>query len=253
MAGTSVDQSTGPSVAAPERRKLLCIDMDGVLHSYVSGWQGVDNLPDPPVPGSLEFLIKASEDFDLAIHSSRSVDSDGRAAMQEWLRRWMFDAGYWSSSLLRGLAEREKDELLDRIQWPIAKPPAFLTIDDRAVTFTGLWPDPAMLLKFRTWQQNPAGAVMALGRKEDVGIGTDVHGALSALAEMAAKIEHGRVVAMVVVGVERGRMIGQFGLTGFSFERDGVLPRQAKRTFARALIEGGRSLQLDAEKAQGHG
>jgi hypothetical protein len=253
MSGTEADQSTGPAEQPAVRRKLLCIDMDGCLHSYVSGWTRVDDLPDPPVPGSLEFLIKASEDFDLAIHSSRSVDSDGMAAMQEWLRRWMFDAGYWSSSLMRDVSEAVRDDVLGKIQWPTAKPPAFLTIDDRAVTFTGLWPDPAMLLRFKTWQQNPAGAVMALGRREDVGIGTDVHGALSALAEMAAKIEHGRVVAMVVVGVERGRMIGQFGLTGFSFERDGALPRMAKRTFARALIEGGRSIQLEAEKAAGHG
>lgn len=36
--------------------KTICIDFDGVLHSYTSGWQGEDVASDPPVPGAIEWL-----------------------------------------------------------------------------------------------------------------------------------------------------------------------------------------------------
>jgi hypothetical protein len=33
------------------RKPILCLDFDGVLHSYTSGWKGAAVIPDPPVPG----------------------------------------------------------------------------------------------------------------------------------------------------------------------------------------------------------
>lgn len=37
-----------------ERRWTVAVDVDGVLHSYTSGWKGADRLPDPPVPTTQE-------------------------------------------------------------------------------------------------------------------------------------------------------------------------------------------------------
>ena len=29
-------------------KPILCLDFDGVVHSYTSGWKGADVIPDPP-------------------------------------------------------------------------------------------------------------------------------------------------------------------------------------------------------------
>ena len=35
---------------------IICVDFDGVIHSYTSGWKGIDVIPDDPVPGAIEWL-----------------------------------------------------------------------------------------------------------------------------------------------------------------------------------------------------
>jgi hypothetical protein len=39
------------------------------------------------------------------------------------------------------------------LEWPTEKPPALVTIDDRAITFTGEWPAMAELLAFKPWNK----------------------------------------------------------------------------------------------------
>lgn len=124
-------------------RPILCLDFDGVLHSYVSGWQGPDVIPDPPVPGAIAFLREAVQHFTVAIYSSRSHQPGGMAAMQSWLALW---------------AERDSPPgadltFLDGIKWPLEKPGAFVTLDDRALTFTGEWPAMNTLKAFRPWHK----------------------------------------------------------------------------------------------------
>lgn len=124
--------------------KTLCLDFDGVLHSYESGWKGAENIPDAPVPGAMEFIIDALEDgrFDLAIYSSRSGQPGGIEAMQAWSVAYL--GGYMSGA---GRLVREE------IQWPTSKPAAFLTIDDRAVCFTGRFPPLDWIDDFRPWNK----------------------------------------------------------------------------------------------------
>ena len=62
-------------------KPILCLDFDGVIHSYTSGWKGADVIPDPPVDGALDFLERASAHFDVQIFSSRSNQPGGIEAM----------------------------------------------------------------------------------------------------------------------------------------------------------------------------
>jgi hypothetical protein len=125
-------------------KPILCLDFDGVIHSYTSGWQGADVVSDPPVPGAIEFLWRAIEPFDVQILSSRSGQPGGIEAMQEWLSRW--DAAYWADR-----PARPRTCLVLCVKFPTTKPAAFVTLDDRALTFTGTFPDIDTLKAFQSW------------------------------------------------------------------------------------------------------
>jgi hypothetical protein len=114
---------------------ILCLDFDGVIHSYASGWKGADVIPDPPVPGAIPFMREAVKHFRVAIFSSRSNQPGGLEAMKRWLD--VEAAG----------------TLVHDVEWPTEKPPALVTIDDRAITFDGTWPAIEMLLAFKPWNK----------------------------------------------------------------------------------------------------
>ncbi len=125
-------------------RPILCLDFDGVIHSYESGWQGASVVSDPPVDGALDFISNALDDFKVYIFSSRSNQLGGIDGMKLWLRTQYYKAG---------VSEFETNEILVQIKWPTEKPPAMVTIDDRAITFTGEWPDMETLLSFKPWNK----------------------------------------------------------------------------------------------------
>lgn len=118
-------------------KPILCIDFDGVIHSYTSGWKGVAEIPDPIVPGAIEFILEAQKLFRVAIYSTRSAHPDGRQAMRVYLMK------HWNVS----------PETFDALEWPEGKPSAFVTIDDRALTFNGKWPDLETLRAFKPWNK----------------------------------------------------------------------------------------------------
>lgn len=126
-------------------KPILCLDFDGVIHSYASGWKGADVIPDPATDGAVDFIRRAVEHFRVAIFSSRSNQPMGVEAMQFWLRCQFYK-----------VEEREvADPILALIEWPKEKPPALITIDDRALTFSGNWADypPEELLTFKPWNK----------------------------------------------------------------------------------------------------
>jgi len=129
------------------KKPILCIDFDGVIHSYTTGWAGSDKVNDPPVPGAMEFLQKALALFDLKVYSSRSQSNKGIRAMREYIRE------HACKELPPGATVMMERWLDNPETWPVEKPSAFLTIDDRALCFTGTWPDPVILLSFKPWNK----------------------------------------------------------------------------------------------------
>lgn len=118
-------------------KPILTIDFDGVLHSYPPGRYDPQIVSGGPTPGAAEALESYLTHFDAQIFSSRSHQPGGLNAMQDWCYRH-FD-----------------ESLVQQLGWPLNKPPAMLTLDDRALTFTGVWPTLAELKLFRPWNRRP--------------------------------------------------------------------------------------------------
>lgn len=161
-----------------QSRPLLCLDFDGVVHGYGSGWKGPGVIPDQPVPGVGWYLLNTLRYCRIAIFSSRSRSLRGRLAMKSYVRDILRSAAFEHSelatatwSVLGGLPtdwepwtiydkRDQADEIYSYIEWPWFKPAAVVTIDDRALTFNGNWLDPAYspaeIMAFRPWNKRDA-------------------------------------------------------------------------------------------------
>jgi hypothetical protein len=126
------------------KKPILCLDFDGVIHSYSSGWKGARNIPDPPVKGAIEFIFNALHDWDVVICSSRARYFGGIRAMRKWLYKHATMNLWYDSPAGDGL------ETVRFTRW---KPSAMVTIDDRAITFDGTFPDPKGLKEFKPWNK----------------------------------------------------------------------------------------------------
>lgn len=124
------------------RKCTICVDFDGVLHSYTSKFTTIDEIKDPPVTGAFEWLEKmvnyeqGDNKFEICIYSSRSQNWRGVRAMQAWF-------------LEHGL----KEEVLRELSFPTQKPAASMTIDDRAYLFEGYFPTADYILNFKPWNK----------------------------------------------------------------------------------------------------
>jgi hypothetical protein len=125
--------------------KILGLDFDGVAHHYRKGWEGASVVNDGPTPGVAEFLSEAVTCFRVAIYSSRSNQPGGVLAMAGAVRGWLADS----------LGEEHAEEVFAKIEWPTEKPPAFVSLDDRVIRFTGVWPTMQELLSFKPWNKRP--------------------------------------------------------------------------------------------------
>lgn len=133
------------------KNPIICVDFDGVIHSYASGWKGADVIPDPPVAGALDWLrdhLPIPEAIsamgpeyvgpEVVIYSARSGQSGGIKAMKAWFILHGMHPAYFSDDILK---------------FPTSKPPTFLTLDDRAICFDGQFPTSEDMLGFESWQK----------------------------------------------------------------------------------------------------
>lgn len=109
-------------------KPTLAIDFDGVIHDYTKGWKD-GSIYGELTPGFREWLEEARKEFDVIVFSSRDVHQ---------IRTWLHDRDI-------------------EVEVTSTKPKAFLSIDDRALTFTGNWSDPQFsnkgMFAFKTWSQ----------------------------------------------------------------------------------------------------
>jgi len=127
-------------------KPTIAIDFDGVIHSYTSGWNGADEVDDPPISKtiirsrltytSIDWLTTLVRDgrMNIAIFSSRNHQHGGIKAMKTFL-----------------IANGMEPDILEEIQFPEHKPPSHVLIDDRCMTFTGEFFSADRILEFKPW------------------------------------------------------------------------------------------------------
>lgn len=111
--------------------KTVCIDFDGVIHSYTTKWMGPLYIPDPIIPGAKE-AIEAYQKagFLVVVFSTRAETEGGRLVINDYL----VDAG------ITGVVVTDK------------KPPALIYIDDRGFKFEGVFPSVEDIQNFKPWK-----------------------------------------------------------------------------------------------------
>jgi hypothetical protein len=128
----------------------ICIDFDGVIHSYEKGWQD-GTIYGTVTEGFFEWAATAKQFFKLVIYSSRSKDMNQRMAMEAWLK---FQHTKWVETEWNGGMTVQTD--ID-FEFAHEKPAAWLTIDDRCIRFDGSWNTgrlaPGQMLQFKPWNK----------------------------------------------------------------------------------------------------
>lgn len=132
----------------PRGRFAICVDFDGVIHSFTSKWERPHLIPDPPTDGALEWLWDMIQTYDVYIMSARGVRLAGRNAIRAWLYKHAYPAGLWYEQPFGVIG-------LEDVKVVTKKPHALIYIDDRAWRFggPGTFPTRAQIEDARPWNR----------------------------------------------------------------------------------------------------
>lgn len=109
--------------ATPPLRGTICVDFDGVIHSYEHGW-GDGSIYGDPIDGALEGLQTLLGHYAVVIFTSRDVDQ---------VKKWM-----WERMQLSCATDHFKVQFWNEygvILVTNRKLPALAYIDDRGIRF----------------------------------------------------------------------------------------------------------------------
>lgn len=128
-------------------KPTICIDFDGVIHSYEHGWRNGE-IYGTVTPGFFEWAARMFPHFELVIYSSRSKDVDMRIKMYRWLKdKWH----EWA------VLHQAPDVIMySDFIFAHEKPSAFMTIDDRCICFDGDWSKitAERIFNFKPWNKS---------------------------------------------------------------------------------------------------
>ena len=110
------------------KKLIIALDFDGCIHSYEKGWHD-GSIYGHVVPGFWEWAEEAEKHYTLVIFSTRCREVMDTAFLHEWL-----DRKHGEHCLATGHIRPMPD-----FAFSVKKPMAWLTIDDRAITFDGNW------------------------------------------------------------------------------------------------------------------
>lgn len=127
--------------------KVVCVDFDGVINSYRSGFTRDGEIADEPLPGAQDAIMRLRRKYTVLVFSTRARSVEGRNAIIAWLAKYNI----------------EVDGIVNQ------KPPAHVYIDDRAVCFTGDWTRCMTEVEnFQTWQDIEAETREQMVSKENL-------------------------------------------------------------------------------------
>jgi len=117
----------------------VAVDFDGVIHQYTSPFPGVNQIPDPPVPGALDFLRSLIDaHYRVLIFSTRCLEKPGHEGGIQAMKEWLTSNGL-------------EEKYLRHLEFTAEKQAAIMYIDDRGWRFEGTFPTLDEIKNSRSW------------------------------------------------------------------------------------------------------